>query len=45
MKLFTLVQDIVQSVWNDVANLFQPTKDDYPATGVQPFSGETNKNS
>ena len=40
MKLLQWLQDMVQSVWNDVAALFRPTEDDYPKTGVQPFEGE-----
>ena len=40
MKIMQWVQDIVQSIWNGVSRLFQPTNDDYPTTGVQPFSGE-----
>lgn len=40
MKIFEWLQKTVQSVWNDVANLFKPTDDDYPRTGVQPFEGE-----
>ena len=43
MKIFTWIQDAVQSIWSGVADLFQPTNDDYPATGVQPFSGDPNK--
>ncbi len=31
---------MVQSLWKDVGNLFQPNKDDYPESGVQPFQGE-----
>lgn len=40
MKIFQWVQNIVQSIWNDVSHLFKPTDDDYPKTGVQPFEGE-----
>ena len=43
MKIFTWIQDTVQSIWNGVAGLFKPTDDDYPSTGVQPFSGDPNK--
>lgn len=43
MKIFTWIKDTVKSIWNGVARLFQPTNDDYPSTGVQPFSGDTNK--
>ena len=44
MKIFIWITDIVESIWNGVANLFQPTMDDYPLVGVQPFSGNPNKN-
>ncbi|MDJ0681844.1 MAG: isochorismate synthase [Xenococcaceae cyanobacterium MO_167.B52] len=40
MKFLQWLQDMVQSLWNDVAALFRPTDDDYPKTGVQPFEGE-----
>lgn len=40
MKMFQWLQNLVQSVWNDVGNLFQPTRDDYPESGVQPYEGE-----
>jgi len=40
MKIFSWLQNLVQSIWNDVGKLFQPTNDDYPETGVQPFEGE-----
>lgn len=40
MKIFTWIQDMVKSIWNDVGNLFKPTNDDYPKSGVQPFEGD-----
>ena len=40
MKVVQWIQNFVQSLWNDVGNLFQPTKDDYPKSGVQPYEGE-----
>lgn len=40
MKISSWIKDTIQSIWNGVGNLFKPTNDDYPATGVQPFSGE-----
>lgn len=40
MKIFQWLQDTVQSIWNGVSRLFKPTDDDYPKTGVQPFSGD-----
>jgi hypothetical protein len=41
MKIFQWLQNTVQSLWNDVHRLFQPTDDDYPKSGVQPFEGES----
>lgn len=40
MKIFKWIQDTIQYLWNGVSRLFQPTEDDYPKTGVQPFEGE-----
>ena len=40
MKISQWLKDAVQSIWNDVGRLFQPTNDDYPKSGVQPFQGE-----
>lgn len=40
MKIFTWIQDIVQYLFDGVSRLFKPTDDDYPKTGVQPFSGD-----
>jgi hypothetical protein len=40
MKILQWIKGLVQSIWNDVSSLFQPTDDNYPKTGVQPFSGE-----
>jgi hypothetical protein len=40
MKIFTWIQGTVQYLLNGVSRLFKATDDDYPKTGVQPFSGE-----
>ncbi len=40
MKIFQGLQKIVHYLVNGVSRLFQPTNDDYPKTGVQPFKGE-----
>ena len=40
MKISTRIQNIVQSVWDSVSRLFQPTDDDYPKSGVQPYSDD-----
>ncbi|HHP7232412.1 MAG TPA: isochorismate synthase [Xenococcaceae cyanobacterium] len=40
MKILTWIQNTVQSIWNGVSRIFQPSNDDYPETGVQPFSDD-----
>ncbi len=40
MKIFQGLQNIFQYLADGVAKLFQPTNDDYPEIGVQPFEGE-----
>ncbi len=40
MKIFQKLQEAIQSVWQAVVRIFQPSEDDYPETGVQPFEGE-----
>lgn len=40
MKVITLIQDTFQYLVKGVSRLFQPTDDDYPKTGVQPYSGD-----
>lgn len=40
MKLFTWMQNTVQYLFDGVSRLFKATDDDYPKTGVQPFSGD-----
>jgi hypothetical protein len=34
---------VVRYVTTGTARIFSPNDDDYPATGVQPFEGEPNK--
>ena len=41
MKIFQGLQNIFQYLADGVAKLFQPTNDDYPEIGVQPFEGES----
>ena len=43
MKIFTWIQNLVQYIWDGASRLFKPTDDDYPKTGVQPFSGDPNR--
>ena len=40
MKIWTWLQDNIQSILQGVSRLFSPTDDDYPKSGVQPFEGE-----
>lgn len=40
MKIFQWIKNVVQPILKGVARIFQPTDDDYPETGVQPFEGE-----
>ncbi len=41
MKIFIWIQDTTQYLWDGVSRLFKPTDDDYPKSGVQPFSGDS----
>lgn len=40
MKIFEWLQNMVQYLAEGVSKLFQPSEDDYPEIGVQPFEGE-----
>lgn len=40
MKILTWMQNTVQFLWDGVSRLFKPTDDDYPKSGVQPYSGD-----
>ena len=40
MKIFKWLKDTVEYLRDGVARLFQPSEDNYPKTGVQPFEGE-----
>ncbi len=37
---FIALQRVIQSVVKASARIFSPTDDEYPATGVQPFTGD-----
>ena len=43
MKIFIWIQDTAQYLWDGVSRLFKPTDDDYPKSGVQPFSGDSSE--
>lgn len=40
MKLLDIIARVTQYVTEGVARIFRPTKDDYPETGVQPYTGD-----
>ena len=40
MNILQWLQNTVQSILQGVSRIFQPTDDDYPQSGVQPFEGE-----
>jgi len=40
MSIYKLFDGITQYISGAVIRIFGPTDDAYPATGVQPFSGE-----
>lgn len=43
MKISTWIQNLVQYIGDGASRLFKPSDDDYPQTGVQPFSGDRNR--
>jgi hypothetical protein len=40
MKLFDMMASFIRSVFESAARLFGPNQDNYPATGVQPYTGD-----
>ncbi len=40
MKIWQVLQQGFQSIWEGAIRVFSPSDDDYPETGVQPFKGE-----
>jgi hypothetical protein len=40
MSIYKLFDSITQYISEAVVRIFSPSDDAYPATGVQPFSGE-----
>lgn len=43
MKALQSVGRAFQYVWDGAFRIFSPTRDEYPATGVQPYEGDTSK--
>ncbi|MEM9218592.1 MAG: hypothetical protein AAGD25_30150 [Cyanobacteria bacterium P01_F01_bin.150] len=40
MTIMNQVQEVVKFVWEGTARIFGPDDNTYPATGVQPYTGE-----
>lgn len=40
MKIFIWMRNTIKYLFDGVSRLFKATDDDYPKTGVQPFSGD-----
>ncbi len=40
MNVLNAIRDAIQYLSEGASRLFSPSKDEYPATGVQPFEGE-----
>jgi len=45
MKLLQLIADGTKFVSEAVLKVFSPNRDNFPATGVQPFTGEIKEKS
>lgn len=43
MRLVKQVQEATRYVWEGVKRIFSPRDDEYPETGVQPFTGDPYK--
>ena len=42
MKFAKLIDDVAAYMSGAISRLFELNHDDYPATGVQPYNGDTN---
>jgi hypothetical protein len=40
MRLVEMVKQMVQYLSDGAANIFSPNRDNYPATGMQPFADD-----
>ncbi len=40
MNIWQSIQNAVQAILRGVSRIFEPSDDDYPESGVQPFEGE-----
>lgn len=45
MSVLRLLQQIMEYISEAVSEIFSPNHDNYPAIGIQPFTGETFKHS
>jgi hypothetical protein len=43
MSLINWIKNTSQYIWKAATRVFSPSDDDYPQSGVQPFSGEDNQ--
>lgn len=43
MKIATMLDKIIGYFSDAAARIFGPNRDKYPATGLQPFEGDVNK--
>ena len=43
MKFITWIRNTLHYLLNGVSILFRPTDDDYPKTGIQPYTGDPDK--
>lgn len=39
MKIFTWMQSTIEYVWDGISKLIAPSDNNYPKTGVQPYTG------
>lgn len=44
MRAFTWIQNIIQYIWDGISKLIAPSDNNYPQTGVQPYTGDPCKN-
>lgn len=40
MTTFNSLQQMSHYIWEGVARIFSPVDDEYPMSGIQPFTGE-----
>lgn len=40
MKLTKMLSDVTRYLSDAISRIFSPSRDDYPPTGVQPYTGD-----